>query len=70
MGLLLKDGECLCSACVEENKEIVLADTQDGYGNWCAVAAYYVDADDDLPEQETACVHCARSITDATTRKS
>lgn len=73
LGLLLHDGECLCSACVAENIEQVQADTLDGgWGNWKAVAAYYVDPDDDGIEGESdavTCVHCNCPISDATTRK-
>jgi hypothetical protein len=72
LGLLMDDGECVCSACVEKEKNRILESTRDNdRDGWTAVAAYYTDADDDGFDDEpaTLCAHCGRPITDATEQK-
>lgn len=74
LGLMLADGECICSACVAEEIDLIREATRDeDDSGWRAVAAYYTDADDDLDDEDhtpTLCVHCNRPITDATTQQS
>jgi hypothetical protein len=74
LGLLMADGEPVCSACVAENLDLIrdatcgmLVDPQ-----WKAVAAYYTDADDDGGYDDDGgpesirCGNCNRPVTDAT----
>lgn len=66
LGLLMKDCEPVCSACVRDEIELIKAAlADDSADDWHPVAAYYCDADDDI--EPTRCANCSRPISDATT---
>lgn len=73
LGLVLSDGECICSACVKKNLSRIHTDTLEKCGDYWATAAYVSDPDDDAGEWNdgfaTMCVECDRPITDSTTQE-
>lgn len=70
LGLVLADGECICSACVVKNLSRIHTDTLEKCGDYRTIAAYVSDPDDDAGEWNdgfaTLCVECNRPITDST----
>lgn len=61
LGIVTKDGGCLCSACVKENLELMQDENDE---QWYPDSAYYSDPDDDI--EPILCDHCNRPISDAT----